>query len=293
VLVGVTLAGWLAVRYAMSGELPGPAAFLQRFTALDWWTLFFHWFVDGNALWDAKSSAATADLWSRAGLLAFEGGFALLLLLGLWPGRGTAARAAAGELALLVCALPLAVYALSFSGRNLYIERYMLVSLPFFAIAIARGATRFSRGYVRAAVICLVIGVEAASYAALVEKDEQNTVYKPNPDWRAAAAFLASHHSGPERLLIVGGVPLTDFFFYLSRQWPPPLPRVRSYTDEEVERFRRDGGAFHVVLVRNRFWWGDRDIRLLEELRGNPDLQSASMASFKGVDLFTFAPRER
>lgn len=291
-LAVLALAVWLATRYAHRGDLPTPPGFLRAFTAFEWWMLFFQWFLDGNSLWSIAPDRMTpAYLLAEPWLLAMQIGFAILVIRALRP-EPEESRWVPAELALHLCTLPLAVYLVTLVFRQqMYIERYLLICLPFFAIGIARGATRFSSAMVNAGGACTVLLVAVASYTAFLEKDDQWTVFKPNPDWRSAAEFLGSQNDGPEHVLLVGGVQLADFMFYLSKRWPEPQPRVREYTPQRLERLRREGRATQIVLVKNRFWRGDIDSKIAEFQR-NPRVQFTTLTSFKGVDLLTFVLRD-
>ena len=142
--VMLALAAWLALRQA-GGSLPRAPEFLRAFTLFEWWMLFFHWFLHGNSLWTVTARrASTGYLLGEPLLLALQIAAAVLVLRGLWPGRGKDQRGRAAELALYVASLPLVVYMLTIaSGRQLYIERYLIWSQPFFMIALAIGATGF------------------------------------------------------------------------------------------------------------------------------------------------------
>lgn len=291
-LAVLALAVWLAIRYAHRGDLPTPPGFVRAFTAFEWWMLFFQWFLDGNSLWSIAPDRMTPDyLLAEPWLLAIQIGFAILVIRALRPAPEESGLVPA-ELVLHLCTLPLAVYLLTLVFRQqLYIERYLIICLPIFAIAIARGATRFSSATVRTAMVCTVIAVSVASTAAFLQKDGQWTVFRPNPDWQSAARFLASQNEGPQHLLLLGGVQLADFMFYLSKQWPEPQPRVLEYTPQRLERYRRDGRAVQIVLVRNPFWKGDIDAKVARFQR-NPRLEFTTLTSFKAVDLLTFVPRD-
>src|SRR6185503_9893112 len=118
--------------------------FLRPFTPFEWWMLFFNWFLQGNSLWTVSPYRANvAYLLSEPLFMACQAFFCVLFLRGLFSYRAQARQA--WELLALTCALPLVMLLLTQLGyRELYIERYLLVLLPFVAIVLARGAASFA-----------------------------------------------------------------------------------------------------------------------------------------------------
>src|SRR5262249_53788433 len=181
----------LGTKYLV-GQFETGVGFLRPFTFFEWWMLFFNWFVHGNSLWTVNPYRAnTKYLLSEPLLLVCQLFFVIIFIRGLLPDRVRKSWTQTWELLLFVSTLPLCMLVLTEAGyRHLYIERYLLVVLPFFLIVVARGATGLSN--VRAVMACSIglVVIGAASYGAFVYKSDTWTVYKQNPDWRSASRYL-------------------------------------------------------------------------------------------------------
>lgn len=188
-VVALCFVAALGIKY-LGGSLASPGGFLRPFTIFEWWMLFFNWFLHGNSLWTISPYRATTDyLLGHPLLLAMQVLCALVLVRGLWPSREKqGGLLEQSELALLLCALPMALLLPTAAGyHQLYIERYVIVALPFFAVALARGVARFSTAWVRNVLVCALVAIGVGSYAMLLVKGTRWTVYKQNPDFRSAA----------------------------------------------------------------------------------------------------------
>ncbi len=290
-VVVLSVVAWLAVRYA-SGRLITSPPSLRPFTLLEWWMLFFHWFLQGNSIWTTLPIYQSLTyLVSTPLLLVMQIGAAILVLRGLWPDREKESQLRTMELTLYLVTLPGVLYVLTILGlSHLSRERYVVFTIPFFALALARGATGFSRATVRKAVAGAVAMASVASYAAFLVKDGAWTVYRPNPDWRRAAAFVRSLSDRPERVIIMGGVPLDDFDYYLRKEWPDGRPRLLGYASDRFERLQAEGQLTQLVVVRNRYWRGDGD-NVLDKIMHDQRFRFTTLNSFNGVDLYMFVPR--
>jgi 4-amino-4-deoxy-L-arabinose transferase-like glycosyltransferase len=289
-LVAAVLGVWLVVRQ-MAGAFPVPPGFLRPFTLFEWWMLYFQWFLHGNTLWTvAPAAAQPAHLLGHPLLLVLQGASAALLVRGLWPGRDGETRARSLELALSVGTLPLVLHALTLVGFDqMYIERYVILSLPFFFIILARGAARLGRLAARQGAAAGLILIAVASYTAFRQKESAWTVFKPNPDWRAAIEYMRHTYDRPRELLIVGASPppLDDFVYYLEKDWPEGGRRFRRYGQQPADRLLSGRQIAAVVLVYNRFWPGRAD-RAFDDLSLVHGLRLAETRSFTGVNLHAF-----
>lgn len=270
------------------GHVQSGQGFLRAFTLFEWWMLLFNWFLQGNALWTVSPYRATlTSLWSQPLFLACQAFFCALFLRGLVAYRDRRAW----ELFALTSALPLIMWGITKGGyRHLYIERYLLVLLPFFAIVLARGAASFTNA--KAVIACstamLVLG--AASYGAWLSKSATWTVYKQNPDWRAAARYLGDQPvpAGAASLLITM-FPI-ELEYYLPRVGTAPGPRLLTYDPGVVESVLTDGRTKVLYLLVNHTWKNGVD-EVLRRLLDEPRLVSAAPQSFKGLSIYTFSRR--
>lgn len=290
VFVGLMLAALLATKYLQGGLLLD-AGFTRPFTPREWWMAFFNYFLHGNTLWSrGVFRAGSADHGLAPIALALQLAAAGILLYGLAAKRRDGRRPQ-GELAVCLVVLPVVLLvATTASNHGMYVERYLFTVLPFFAIALARGALSVRRPGLRAALVAGLLALGAGAYGALLQKHDVRTVYKPNPDWRSTARYLSAEVSHPARVAVFGSVPLNDFVYYLRRSMPEGAPEVRGYNRRRVNRALRRG-VTTIYLVDNRYWRRGFT-RTLESMRRHPRLQLTGRQSFKGVHLYRFDRRE-
>ena len=170
---------------------------------------------------------------------------------------------------------------------HLYIERYLVLLLPFFLIVMARGVTSFANSRMVIACAITVVSVGAASYGALLYKDDTWTVYKPNPDWRSASQYLSAQSGGANKADILVVVPSDDLKYYLDRAAPGAPPKLIYYDPRTFLRVLSGDGvrAFH--LVKNEYWAGGFDA-VLQGLKHDQRFLLANTHAFKGVEVYTF-----
>jgi 4-amino-4-deoxy-L-arabinose transferase-like glycosyltransferase len=287
---GLVLIATLAIKY-QGGRLRLDPGFTRPFTPGEWWTFFFGYLLQGHTLWSARVFRAGSPDHAFAPLaLAVQIAAAAVLARGLLT-KPREAEAPRWQLAAYLLTLPLVLLAATFiAGGRLYLERYLFIVLPFFAIALARGALAGARPRVRAAVAGAILVLAAASYGMLLHKDTVWTVYKPNPDWRSTARHLREAGGPPGRMVLVGTIPLNDLTYYLRREMGAQRPAVRLHRSRRLNRLLANRRIDRVVLVHNRFWVHGFD-RALVALQRDPRLRYSGVASFKGVDLHTFERR--
>jgi 4-amino-4-deoxy-L-arabinose transferase-like glycosyltransferase len=286
-LVALSLAVVLGFQYSQGGLPTGGMSFLRPFTLFEWWMLFFHWGLHGNSLWQVSPyRAAPAYLLEQPLLLALQIVVAGLTLRGL-----VAARRDGGprwELAACMCSLPAVMWILTLAGRDrLYIERYLLAVMPFFAIALARGATAWTDFRVRAASAGFVVALAVASFAAYSARSDQWTVYKQNPDWKSTVRFLSSEIKDPARARMVAATPPDDLNYY-ARKALPRRARVTRFDRRQLPVWLEDGNVDTIYLIDNLYWRGDIE-RALAEFADEPRFRMTGLKTFKGVELYTFA----
>lgn len=282
------LAFALATRYLVGHFMTG-LGFLRPFTLFEWWMLFFNWFVHGNSLWTVNPYHASKQyLLSEPLLLVCQLFFVIIFMRGLMPDRVRKSWTQTWELLLFVSALPGCMLVLSEAGyRHLYIERYLLLVLPFFLIVVARGATSLSN--VRAVMACSIalVVIEAASYGAFLYKSDTWTVYKQNPDWRSASRYLNEQSDLPEKAVIVAYTGTDDLVYYLRREAKGPPPKVTVYDEEGFERMLSVDGVRAFYLINNRYWAGAFN-KVFQRLKEDQRVSLVNSRSFKGLEVYTF-----
>jgi 4-amino-4-deoxy-L-arabinose transferase-like glycosyltransferase len=291
----------IGAQYA-HGTLVSGGDFLRPFTGFAWWMLFFNWFAHGNTL---RAISPYRDsltrLLGQPWMIAIQVACAVVFLCGLLPRRTrpvalTAAGPSAGqpwwELALYVGCLPAVLFVLTLAGwDHLYIERYLMAALPFFAMALARGATRFKSASVRCALAALMITIGVTSYGRLLAQSTSWTVYKQNPDWRSAAEHVRSQSGAATRVLVLAAIPIDDFAFYLDKQLPPQKVIAQRADRSTPDRLRAADPGTRSFMIENTFWRQDSE-SLLARFVEDPRQQFTGAACFKGVEIYGFVSRD-
>lgn len=275
----------------------------RPFTLLEWWMLFFHWFLQGNCLW----SVPPHELYDLGGwtyllrqplLLACQAAGLVLLLRGLLLPSRWAQPAASGEvrprpaweLGLYLVCSPLVLFVLTLAGLDqLYVERFLYVLLPFFWIVVARGLTeglsrRWSTVLIAAALLWSLV-----AYGALLARPREWTVYKHNPDWPAAVRYLLDDRAATERDLVLIAVPYADLRHYLRLARPVGAPRIRMVLPAEVPALLADYGGARLYLIDEWNWEGD--LAGIQQAVAAAGWTRGSEASFNGLNLYEYLPR--
>ncbi|HEX9365903.1 MAG TPA: hypothetical protein VF921_04710, partial [Vicinamibacterales bacterium] len=225
-------------------------------------------------------------------LVALQAAAALLVVRGLVPGGRNASRAApAWELASYLLCLPGVVWLLTTAGyRHVYVERYLIFALPFFAIALARGATRSTSARAATALAGALVALGIASYVACLGKPTTWTVYKHNPDWQSTVRYLKAEEPTPDPVVVFAAVPIDDLKYYLRRDLRGRHADAKPYVETEFDRVVAAQRRGPIHLVDNLYWANDFDrLRARAEQNG---LRLAGLQSFNGVALYTYRPSD-
>jgi hypothetical protein len=175
-----------------------------------------------------------------------------------------------------------------FGYQKIYIERYLIIGLPFFAIVLARGATEFSNRYMTGIGIAAVVTLGTISYAMFLSKNDAWTVYKPKPDMRGAAKYLAAQDiSADDATILYNYEYPEDLLFYIDRFAPQKHAIVQTdYDVAKVDQAITAGKWKAIYAVKYR--WEPADYGFLEE---NQRLVLTDTRSFKDVVVNTFIPK--
>lgn len=283
----------LGIKY-LYGEVRTGQGFLRPFTLLEWWMLFFNWFLQGNTLWTVNPYRANLQyLMGAPLLLVCQVFFLVIFLRGFFPQREHKDWTQAWELPFFVSSLPVVMLLLTAVGfRHLYIERYLILALPFFLIVLVRGTVSFARA--RTMIACSVAAgvIGAASYGALLYKSEQWTVYKQNPDWRSTSDYLSAQSRFPRRYrsaVILVATPIADLMYYLRREAQAPYP-VMYYNTNTFEFILEVSRVEVFYLIKNQYWAGGFD-KAFQQLVHDERVVLVNSQSFKGVEVHTFIRR--
>jgi 4-amino-4-deoxy-L-arabinose transferase-like glycosyltransferase len=297
-VVAVCVAAAIGVK-AAAGVMTPERSFLRSFTVLEWWMLFFNWFLHGNTIWTVNpyhfaNEGGTAYLLSQPLLLVCQFLFLAMFLRGLWPKRsepGHVGWRRFWELGWNLVTMPLALLLLTLLGhKHLYIERYAFMLLPFFWMVVARGATGFSWRALRVTCVVAAVVLSMASYGALLLKRHEWTVYKPNPDWHTAADYLVTELGLSSQDVVFTSTPADALVHYLHRTRKVDLPEVQFVEPEQVAGVLAAHPARSVYLVKELFW-EEAFQGMYEALEGDPRLRRGGQRVFEGVAIYEFVPR--
>ncbi|MCP5020496.1 MAG: hypothetical protein GY930_01860 [bacterium] len=200
-ITSVVILGMLAlyiVPKAYFSSIPTGSQHLRAFTLPEAWNLFFNWFWLGNTL-TPKAGAPVFGLFFP---LALQGAGALFFLRGAWILAMRFGRQHAWQVLLLLITLPVFLFLLPLVGRDAtYIERSALPALPFFLMVMAAGFTHFAApAPARRGLAFLGILATTLLAAHFAQRDAW-TIYKPNPDWRGATAYIKANMQGKNEVL--------------------------------------------------------------------------------------------
>jgi hypothetical protein len=243
----VLLAGFVGMKMAF-GHFEKSQDYMRDLSVAELLPLFAGWMWTGNVFQALAPEQATLAealpigatvLWVA---LAAFGGFAIL--------RAKRERPEGPWLAVLALAIPAFLFALPWIGLHQnYIERSTIAALPFVLLWIGAGLDAAGKrlGALLGVLVALVLAVSLATIYRY--QHERWTVYKPNPDWASAAAYLGGEiDSG------VAGRPI-----FTSK----PNPRSLCYYDGRIQDVKNLEPAAELGAiggqVRKRFgaWLGD------------------------------------
>ncbi|MBX3461691.1 MAG: glycosyltransferase family 39 protein [Planctomycetes bacterium] len=215
--VGVLLLGAFVLAKRALGEFETAQDYLRAMTGRELYVLLVDWCWTGNTLPAAGTmlddvAQETSEL---LGLLLMAAG-----AVGIWRGRRHRPNGFLVPIAMLAIPLFLLATAAAGLGRT-YTERSTLPTLPFVLLLAGKGLTAMPLVAGRWLGLA-ALGFATASLVALFRYHEERwTVYKPNPDWRAAAAYLGAEVDGG-----AAGRPVFT---------PTPNPRPLSYYDRRIQ----------------------------------------------------------
>jgi 4-amino-4-deoxy-L-arabinose transferase-like glycosyltransferase len=286
-------AGMLMTKY-LTGEIITGMGFLRSLNFFEWWMLFFHWFLHGNLLWTVNPYRADLNyLLEHSSLLAFQVGFLVIFLWGFLLDYQSKHGIHRWEYPLYLTVLPAALLILPLVGfKHLYTERYLFGLLPFFFITLSRGVTGFRNRAAVGTCITLAIVAGVVSYTMLFKKSEIWTVYKPNPDWRAAAQYLTKEKIFSKGTIVFSVTPATSLKYYLRKSGTERSIKITGYHPHVIEKILRAKNPPIFSLIQNMHWKGKSE-DLLKWLKSERIFQLRGSKSFKGLELHTFKPNRR
>jgi 4-amino-4-deoxy-L-arabinose transferase-like glycosyltransferase len=308
---------WLALSH--SGLLRRD--YLRALSGADLYSLFLVYLSHGNTLRTISPYDPVQSLRTQSSAWFLLDAFFLFLLcagLRAWWCAGRLRPSGAGgaplpdrpssELLFLYLLLPpLAVMAGSLIYRNAYIERSMIILLPPFLMALACGVDAFrSPAWKRGLAVTLFVLNGWALYNLWVAKADVWTVYKPNPDWRSAASYLAeeARHSSRPVFIVehAQGEALEYHYRRLltamrperRRAYPLKLPhgRMVEYDEDKFGDFLAQFSVGTVYVIHD-LTWGEGFEALERGIRSSALLLDAGKTAFKGLEIHRFRVQGR
>jgi hypothetical protein len=215
--VGILLLGAFVLCKRGIDEFPTSQEYLRSMTFGELYEFVFGWCWMGNTLPAALTWMDDVAVYvgHALGVLLMLGG-----LIDIWRSRRD--RPAGILVPACLLAIPLfLLVASAFGFGRIYTERSALPALPFVMLLAGKGLTSLPMTVMRWTSLLLLVLTTAALIALFRFQADRWTVYKPNPDWRAAAAYLSREvdHGGAGRPVFT----------------PTPNPRPLSYYDHRIQ----------------------------------------------------------
>jgi hypothetical protein len=298
-LIGcLAVLAYVGLKYSV-GAMKFSSTYLKEFDPVSLWMTLFDWFPTGYTLfaagtYDAEWGMLADPLMLGAHLLA-----ASLLVLGcisVWRRWRTDPSAVnpLESIAPFVCvpALLFGFRLLGFAG--VFIERSLFVCLPFFFILVALGLDAVRPAALRVMTAVALFVLMVSGVVAFHGKANEWTVYKPNPDWRDAAALMVQDPEVGRAAVFVSSP--ADVLRYYSDEFrqpgaesPPtgiePTGRFDLYRFNQSEGWTGGHAASpytHAFLVRNHFWSGEFEKKREQFLAEYP-LELVDRRELKGL----------
>jgi len=198
VTVLALIGGYMGMKMYLS-HVPTEMHYLRSFDLHELWLLFFQWFLTGNGFNPIDNTTELGVGVLRV-VQAMGVALALLGVFGLFrrPTPDASAvdpspRAPGLDVVIWMLVVPALLLVLTAIGKDkTYVDRSALPSLPFFLILLSMGMTVSKRRFWTGTAFGMAASVSAVVLASQVVNRANWTVYKPNPDWRTATAYLSS-----------------------------------------------------------------------------------------------------
>ncbi len=262
--------------------------YLRLFTLFEWWQLFFQWFALGNSLYSLNPYSAAqsgfASAVSPPGKLVLQLLFVLPFLLSLFSLRDSSQRRTIGLLLCFLLIVPASLLALSQIGfSNIFIERSLFSVLPFFFLVIWFGVfqVRTRRGQIVLGLA--ILSIQGAANLGFHFNRDQWTVYKPKPDWRAAAQFLVEENGGAANVWVFTASPAHVLRYY-QHQIKPRL--LNSNPPTANAQFQKHPPHTFFV-IKNRHWQNNYD-RTMEAVFTTPHYYLSHSLQLRSLEIHSF-----
>ena len=258
-------------------------------TLLEVGTLLTNHFPCGNAILPVRPGEIELLVqWPRAAFLA---GMLLLVVPLMVHGVRSLWRQRPGRFAVAAFLVPILLLVLHTVAEQIvrrdwpryaYLERNLFFVLGFFGLVTLAGAATMTSRAARLLCVSALLGVNAAGVVLMQTRWSQTwTVYKPNGDWRAAAAFFA--HEAAARgtpPIIFETAPIDAMFYYYGDRGPRRVIPRGPVDGSRLARALKDESAETFFLVSDPHW---------APAAPGAGLKLVRHVEFAGVDVYELA----
>jgi uncharacterized membrane protein len=257
--------------------------YLRPFTFEEWWLLFFNWFSLGKA-WHKSWGIERATWFTNIPLVIAHMGFFILWIRGMillikkndFHTRG---------IVCFLCYLPLGILTAGFLGFNkIYIERYLVILLPLFYIVLAYGLVQTRNMAVKISALVIILTITFLSLNKTLSQ-EKCTVYKPNPDYRSAARYLAQEPSDSGPLEILVGRITKELSYYQKQLLRNDHIDFSFHLRRIQDPKNINNKTFYVI--KDDFWPGTSE-NLIKNIKEHRRIKKVSEKKFTGVTVYKF-----
>jgi mannosyltransferase len=182
---------------------------------------------------------------------------AVLALAGLWMLTRAGRRPDALWLGMWAFAPFLVALAITIGGRPIYLDRYLLVAAPAFALLAAYALVGFGRP-LRAVAVAAVVVATALGLVAWYSSSEDGNWR--GEDWRGAVAYVAEHRAPGEAVVVAPWSAAPSARYYGVEPVDTSTARsiwvlTWSETSDDIDQATRRGLGFgdHRLVERTEF----------------------------------------
>ena len=285
------------------GSFITDADYLRSFTLLELWMLFFNWFISGNSLWNISFRYDTiATVFRYPFVVLTQAFFTLIFFYGLIMNLKESRKPYGANTIAFLFSLPAFLLILPLIGfSHTYIERSAYMILPFFFMILAKGITAIKPRTLRVVTLLVIIGFNIIVLTKYYAKQEEETVLRPNPDWRSTADyFFYNRDYLSEDFVIFTSYPSASvlsyyedrYIKYMHKKGAGYLPYLKISSDVEdkeqsIYRTMKDNNSRTCYLVEDIFWGCGFD-KLATRLIKDSGLQLVDIKFFRAIRIFKF-----
>ena len=260
-------------------------SFLRDLNLIELPMLILNWYTHGNTIWTYPPTSPPnllKEYNTHPSLFFIHLSFLVLILNAITKLGRREKREYYFDLVCLSFTVPGALFLLYLFGvQGLYLERYTLLSLPFFLTLVALSAQDFARPRARFALTTILLATVIIGYGCLLKKPFQWTVYKHNSDWKSVATKYSNIRSN-DPIILMATAPSVALEYYLRKVNSTVVFQSFPSKKAKYQLFKKKDRDVH--LVKNKTWAGDFPTAK-RALRSHPEYQYERTYEFDGVKI--------